>query len=65
MKLKEVRKAVVACWSPQQVVLAAGAGAQQLDAALSGTSALELYSVPFSESGNDLKLSASTPTQHR
>ncbi|XP_055534131.1 protein transport protein Sec31A isoform X2 [Wyeomyia smithii] len=68
MKLKELQKMVNVAWSPaqqDQIMLAAGTAAQQLDASFSTSSTLELYSINLSDPSYDLQLVGSQNTSHR
>ncbi|XP_028162215.1 protein transport protein Sec31A [Ostrinia furnacalis] len=68
MKLKELKKTVNMSWSPagmQQVLLAAGSAAQQVDSSFSSSSQLELYALNLDDPGMDLELKSSVTTQHK
>ncbi|XP_063829177.1 protein transport protein Sec31A [Ostrinia nubilalis] len=68
MKLKELKKTVNISWSPagmQQVLLAAGSAAQQVDSSFSSSSQLELYALNLDDPGMDLELKSSVTTQHK
>lgn len=68
MKIKELQKTVNIAWSPAQLnelFLAAGTAAQQIDTSLSSNSTLELYEIDLTDPGFDLNLKASQNSQYR
>jgi protein transport protein SEC31 len=68
MKLKELQKAVNVAWSPDvqnEIMLAAGTAAQQLDASFNSSSVVELYSANLAEPGYDMVLKGTQNSPHR
>lgn len=68
MKIKELQKTVNIAWSPAQLnnlYLAAGTAAQQIDASLNSNSTLELYEIDLRDPGYDLVLKASQNSPYR
>lgn len=68
MKIKELQKTVNIAWSPSQLdqlYLAAGTAAQQIDTSLSSNSTLELYEIDLADPGYDLVLRATQNSQYR
>ncbi|KAL5502041.1 hypothetical protein EMCRGX_G008739 [Ephydatia muelleri] len=68
MKVKEVKRTANVAWSPsslQNVCLASGTAAQQLDASFSTTSKLEIFSLDLTSSGLDMPIVGSLEVPHR
>lgn len=68
MKIKELQKTVNIAWSPDQLNdlhLAAGTAAQQIDASLNSNSTLELYEIDLKDPGYDFVLKASQNSPYR
>lgn len=68
MKIKELQKTVNIAWSPaqlNQLYLAAGTAAQQIDTSLNSNSTLELYQIDLSDPGYDLVLKASQNSPYK
>lgn len=68
MKIKELQKTVNIAWSPvqlNQLYLAAGTAAQQIDTSLSSNSTLELYQIDLNDPGYDLVLKASQNSPYK
>lgn len=68
MKIKELQKTVNIAWSPaplNQLYLAAGTAAQQLDTSINSNATLELYEIDLTDPGYDLNLKASQTSAYR
>lgn len=68
MKIKELQKTVNISWSPEQLnqlYLAAGTAAQQIDTSLNSNTTLELYEIDLTDPGYDLALKATQNSQYR
>lgn len=68
MKIKELQKTVNIAWSPEQsneLYLAAGTAAQQIDTSLNSNATLELYGIDLADPGYDLNLKATQNSSYR
>lgn len=68
MKIKELQKTVNIAWSPaplNQLYLAAGTAAQQIDTSINSNATLELYEIDLADPGYDLNLKASQNSPYR
>jgi protein transport protein SEC31 len=68
MKVKELDKTVQVAWSPeglQEIMIAAGTAAQQLDCTFNTNAALEIYSLNLTEPGQDMQLRSQTLSDNR
>lgn len=68
MKIKELQKTVNIAWSPaplNQLYLAAGTAAQQIDTSINSNATLELYEIDLTDPGYDLNLKASQNSPYR
>lgn len=68
MKIKELQKTVNIAWSPaqlNQLYLAAGTAAQQIDTSPNSNSTLELYNIDLIDPGYDLVLKATQNSPYR
>ncbi|XP_055317143.1 protein transport protein Sec31A isoform X2 [Sitodiplosis mosellana] len=68
MKIKELQKTVNIAWSPaqlNQLYLAAGTAAQQIDTSLNSNATLEIYETNLTDPGYDLNLKASQNSPYR
>lgn len=68
MKIKELQKTVNICWSPDKLndlYLAAGSAAQQIDASVNSSATLEVYGIDLKDPGYDLALKGSQASPYR
>lgn len=68
MKIKELQKTVNISWSPaqlNQMYLAAGTAAQQIDMSSSSNATIELYEIDVTDPSYDLVLKASQSSRYR
>ncbi|XP_061913358.1 protein transport protein Sec31A isoform X4 [Entelurus aequoreus] len=68
MKLKEINRTAIQCWSPAQhhpIYLATGTSAQQLDASFSTSASLEIFELDLSDPSLDMKSCGSFSSSHR
>lgn len=68
MKIKEIDRTASVAWSPaslDNIYLAAGTAAQQLDSSFSTSAALELYQLNVAEPGLDVPVKASYTSESR
>lgn len=68
MKIKELQKTVNIAWSPaqlNQLYLAAGTAAQQIDTSLNSNATLEIYEIDLTDPGYDLNLKATQNSPFR
>ncbi|XP_072310454.1 protein transport protein Sec31A isoform X2 [Eucyclogobius newberryi] len=68
MKLKEINRTAMMCWSPAQhhpIYLATGTSAQQLDASFSTTASLELFELNLADPSLDVKPCGTLSSKHR
>ncbi|KAG8552063.1 hypothetical protein GDO81_004398 [Engystomops pustulosus] len=68
MKLKEIERSAVQCWSPAKqhpIYLATGTSAQQLDASFNTSAALEIFEVDFGDPYPEMKRMGIFPAANR
>lgn len=68
MKFKEIDRTASVAWSPaalDNVYLAAGTAAQQLDSSFSTNAVLELYQLNVNEPGLDVPIKATYTSENR
>jgi len=68
MKIKEIDRTASVAWSPAKldnIYLAAGTAAQQLDSSFSTNAALELYQLNVNEPGLDVPVKATYACENR